>query len=200
MSAVITTVRRLGLPEAEHHVSAGSLYVDLRKVPDYLDAHVPGSICLQYEFGPGMTGRARDCIPLDVHLILLGDDSCDPVEVAAALRGKGFGVTGVLEDGLRAWGNAHGTVASTEIVESDTPPPGQILSVGDPGSPLLDGATFIPLDALWARVEEVADGPVAVIAGKGVRAAMAVGMLERAGRSDITFWRPSASAVEGSVV
>jgi len=192
MSAVITTVRQLDLAEAEHHVAAGSVYVDLRKVPDYLDAHVPGSICLQYEFGPGLPGRARDCIPLDVPLILLGDGSCDPAEVAAALRGKGSGVTGFVEDGLRAWGNAHGTVASTEVVASHAPPPGVVLSVGDPGSVLVEGATFIPLDSLWNRLDDVPEGPVVVTAGKGVRAAMAVGMLERAGRTEITFWRYSA--------
>lgn len=189
MILVTTTVKKLSIEEAELLVPGGAAYVDLRRADDYLDAHVPCSVCLQYEFGPGMPGRARDCIPLDVPLVLLGSQGVDMAEVTASLRGKGFGVPGYVADGLKVWAERSGTAGSTPVVEETTAPDGTILSVGDPGSPLVQGATFIPLERLWYRVDEIPQGRVVIAAGRSVRAAMAVGMLERSGRSEITVWR-----------
>lgn len=182
------------LEEAEHAIGSGAAYVDLRRVRDYLELHIPGSLSLQYEFGPGMQQRARDCIPLAVPFVVLDDGVNDMADVAGALRGKGFAVVGVLEDGLNAWTRAHGAPASSEVIPAQTRPPGTLLSVGDPGSPRLDDALFIPGGKLWERVDEVPrDEAVTVIAGRGVRAALAVGVLERAGFNKVGFWetRPS---------
>jgi rhodanese-related sulfurtransferase len=171
-------------------MAAGAVAVDVRDVDDYFDVHIPGSISLQYEFGPGMTGRARDCIPLGTQLILLDDDRGIIDEVAAGLRGKGYAVEGVVHDALVAWGTGHGAPASVSVVKSVAPPEGFLFSVGDPGSGLYEGASFIPIEDLWGRTEEVpVDQPIVLIAARGVRAAMAVGMLERAGATDITVWR-----------
>lgn len=189
MPATTTSLKKLSLEEAEAEVSAGAVYIDLRKVDAYLDVHIPGSICLQYEFGPGMPGRARDCIPLDVPFVLLGDGHTDLHEAAAAFRGKGFAVVGYLDDGVATWGRTKGTPASTDSRTSKDAPDTTLLSVGDPGSVLPKDAILIPAEELWDRVDEVPDGPVAVIAGRGVRAALAVGLLERAGRDEIVFWR-----------
>ncbi len=190
MFITTTTLKELDLDHADGLVQAGGAYIDLRKVDDYLDVHVPGSICLQYEWGPGLPSRARDCIGLDVGLVLLGDDTCDPVEVAAGLRGKGFTVNGYVAGGVSTWGNRHGSPASTERSEGSKPPEGSLLSVGDPGSPLPAEATFIPLETLGGRVEELPGSErIVIIAARGVRAAMAIGMLERSGRNDLVFWR-----------
>src|SRR5215210_5437677 len=111
MAIVATSARRLSLDEAESLVRGGGVFIDLRRVTDYLDAHIKGSICLEYEFGPGMPSRARDCLPLDKPLVILRNGSTDPVGVAAALRGKGFSVPGYVPDGVTRWGNKHGFVA-----------------------------------------------------------------------------------------
>lgn len=189
MPSVTTSIKELSLQDAEAEVAAGAVYIDLRKVGDYLDVHIPGSVCLQYEYGPGMPGRARDCIPLDVPFVLLDDGTTNMHEAAAAFRGKGFAVPGYLGDGVTAWGRANGTPASTDARTSKDAPDMTLLSVGDPGSVLPKEATLIPIEELWDRVDEIADGPVAVIAGRGVRAAIAVGLLERAGRDEIVVWR-----------
>jgi hydroxyacylglutathione hydrolase len=109
--------------------------------------------------------------------------------VASALRGKGFAVVGVLDGGLQAWAGAHGTPTSTDVIEGDASVTGTILGVSDPGADAPEGATTIPIERLWDRVGEIAhDEPVTVVAGSGVRAALAVGMLERAGVEQISFW------------
>jgi rhodanese-related sulfurtransferase len=189
MIAISLPARELAFPEADREVTSGAVYVDPRTVADYLDVHIPGSICLQYEFGPGMPGRARDCIPLDTPLVVLNDPTCDMQVVAAALRGKGFAVHGYLNDGLRLWAEHNGTPASAETVEGPQRPEGTLLNVGDPGSALTEDALYIPLEELWRRVDEVDGERIVIAAGRGVRAAMAVGMLERAGHTDIVFWK-----------
>ncbi len=188
----VTTLKTLTIDQALDHVDGGAAFIDLRNVDDYLDVHVPESLPLIYEFGPGMAGRARDCLPLDLPLVLLDPGGIDCVNAAASLRGKGFTVVGAVEDGVNAWAGARGAPASTEVVEGDTPPKAKLLHVGDPGAPDVDGSVQVPIEALWARREELAtEGVVAVVSGYGVRAALAVGILERAGVEQVIFWRAS---------
>lgn len=182
------TLRDLDLEEATAHVDNGAAYVDLRHPRAYLDVHIPGSLDLVYETGPGMPSRARDCLPLDLPLILLSGESDDRAALASAsLQGKGFSVVGALRHGVDRWARAHGAPASTEIVdvlESGV----MVLDVGDPGARTPEDATRIPAELLWARATELDEGPVVVVAGFGVRAALAVGILERAGRDVSLMW------------
>ena len=183
-----TPLLELDFDEAQAAVAAGAAYVDLRPTGDYLDVHIPGSLGLMYEFGPGMAARARDCIPLNVRLIVLDDGQSDCVHAAASLRGKGFGVLGVVTDAINKWAET-GSVKSTEVITSLDPPDGAIVDVGDPGAEKYDGALSVPLERLWPRAPELArQSPLAVIAGYGVRAALAVGILERAGAGDVLVW------------
>ena len=66
-----STLRTLELDEALAHADQGALWIDLRTLPAYLEVHVPTSLALGYEFGPGMAGRARDCLPLSAPLVLM---------------------------------------------------------------------------------------------------------------------------------
>jgi rhodanese-related sulfurtransferase len=196
--SVATILKKLTPNEALVFIDDGGSYVDVRKVSDYLDVHIPASLSLQYEFGPGLPGRARDCVPLSVPLVLLDEEGVDMEEVAAALRGKGFMVPGVLEGGLKAWASAHGTPTSCDVIEGDAAPAGTILHVGDPGAQAPEGALSIPIERLWAQVDSLSKNqPAAVVAGHGLRAAIAVGILELAGIDEVSFWwrmRPPAGA------
>ncbi|MDQ3646104.1 MAG: rhodanese-like domain-containing protein [Actinomycetota bacterium] len=193
-----STLKELSFEDAVAHVDDGAAFVDLRQVEEYLDVHVPGSLALLYEWGPGMQSRARDCLPLELPLVLLDLGWGDLDHAASSLRGKGFSVVGVLEDGINRWAAARGAPGSTEVVEgnrsgtkqTDGAPP-LILDVGDPGAGVVQDAVKISIERLWTRVGELDPSRRVVIAsGKGVRAALAVGILERAGFEDITFWKP----------
>jgi hydroxyacylglutathione hydrolase len=183
-----TTLKTLSFDRAVALVEEGAAFVDLRPIAAYLEVHVPGSVALVYEAGPGMAGRARDCIPLSQELILLTDETAHMGNAAAALRGKGFPVLGQVEDAISAWSTARGSPASTEIVEGPQPPEGALLHVGDPGVAPQEGALHIPVERLWERVGEVPEGTVVVLSGYGVRAGLAIGILERAGR-DVRLWQ-----------
>jgi rhodanese-related sulfurtransferase len=184
---VTSTLRRLSLEGAEAAVEDGAAFVDLRPIRDYLDVHIAGSLALLYEFGPGLASRARDCLPLSLPLILLDDGASDLLNAAASLRGKGFTVLGKLEGGVSEWAKAHGTPASTEVVNAPSQD-ATVLDVSDPGAPKAPDAVSISIEHLWVRVNELeGKPPVVICAGRGIRAALAVGMLERAG-IEVLFW------------
>jgi rhodanese-related sulfurtransferase len=188
-----TTLRKLDVDTALATVDDGAAFIDLRPIPDYLDVHIPGSLALLYEFGPGMAGRARDCLPLELALILLEDGATPLPHAAAALRAKGFTVLGAVADGINEWAARRGTPASTEVLQASSPPAGTVLDVGDPGALPPPGVLRIPVEKLWTRVAHLpSEDPVALVGGRGVRAALAVGILERAGRPEIVVWQPDA--------
>jgi rhodanese-related sulfurtransferase len=186
---VTATLRKLSFEEALAQVESGAALVDVRRIGEYLDVHVPGSLALRYESGPGMASRARDCLPISLPLVLCDLGFGDLPHAAASLRGKGFTVIGVVEDAINLWAKAHGAPASTEIAAGDRPPHGKVLDVGDPGASAVDGATRIPIERLWTRAVELEDERrIVIVAGIGVRAGLAVGILERAGDKEIVFW------------
>lgn len=197
---VTTTVKRLTFDEALEAVEMGGAFVDLRPTAAYLDAHVPGALDVVYESGPGMSTRARDCLPLSIPYVLLDLGHGDLALATAALRGKGFAVVGSVQDGLNQWAAKGRRIASTEVVTGETPPPGTVLHVADPGATPPEGALKIPVDDLWPRCDELdKTNPVVVVAGWGVRAGLAIGILERNGFEDVVMWRPGGDRRGGSV-
>jgi rhodanese-related sulfurtransferase len=187
---VTSPLRQLDFDQALGHVDAGAAFVDIRPVQAYLDVHIPGSLELLYEFGPGFAGRARDCLPLGLPLILLDLGSGNMTNAAAALRGKGFSVLGTVADGINQWASCRGAPVSTEVIEGDRASGGIAIDVGDPGAGRCEGSRAIPLERLWAEVTQLKGAErVVVVAGWGVRAALAVGVLERSGVREVAFWR-----------
>jgi rhodanese-related sulfurtransferase len=183
---VTVTVKRLTFEEALDVVELGGALLDLRPVSDYLDAHVPGSINVVYERGPGMSSRARDCLPLDIPYVLLDLGHGDARIAASGLRGRGFNVVGSVDDALNQWAGTGQRLASTEILTG--PPAGVLIDVGDPGAAAPADAIAIPADDLWVRAAELdSSGRVSVVAGYGVRAALCVGILERRGFGDVAL-------------
>ena len=181
------SLQMLDFTEALDAVDRGAAFIDLRRVASYFEVHIPGSIPLLYEFGPGLASRARECLPPSLPLVLLDLGYGNCAHAAAALRGKGFTVVGAIDDGINRWAAARGTPRSTETVPTPT---GMALDVGDPGAQVRDDAVHIPVELLWGRVAELSDHEhVTVTSGYGVRAAVAVGILERAGH-EVAIWSP----------
>src|ERR671918_768490 len=110
------SARILSFEDAAAAVERGAAFVDLRPIESYLEVHIPGSLALLYQFGPGMASRARDCLPLRVPLVLLEDGSSDLMNAAASLRGKGFAVLGRFGGGFPEWAKSGAAAASAEVV------------------------------------------------------------------------------------
>lgn len=171
----------LSMQRLSELLSRGALLVDLRPVDDYLMEHAKGSVSLIFEDGPGFSGRARDLLPLQANLVLIDDGAGSADHAAAMLRAKGFDVAGYSLD-------------SNETTQTPQPAikdfQGVLLDVRDPGAVVPEGATVIPVEWLWARAGDLdSTAEVGVLAGWGVRAATAVGILERLGFEKISFVR-----------
>jgi len=184
-------LRNLTPARARELLAGDALAIDLRPVGEYLAGHIHGSIPLLYEAGPGLGGRARDLLPLEARLVLL-DDGVSPVERAAdSFRGKGFDVVGVLTGGVRAW--ADPLVTTPVIQLADTPDVLALINVSDPGTVLPPGhgvGASIPVERLWDKAGELGrNWDLGILAGYGVRAAAAVGILETLGFTKLTFVR-----------
>jgi rhodanese-related sulfurtransferase len=188
-------LRALDLERIQRVLSKeGGILIDLRPVDDYLARHIPRSIPLLFESGPGLGGRARDLLPLDARLVLLEDDVSDLTESVDSFRGKGFEVAGYLEGGVDGW--PDGDLAATPAIQLDEWKKGPLLNVNDPGTIPPDGALPIPTERLWQRYQEIPAGAIGVLAGWGVRAAAAVGILEFLGLRELTFVRTRPPAAK----
>jgi len=186
-----SVLRNLTPARARELLAGDALAIDLRPVGEYLAGHVHGSIPLLYEAGPGLGGRARDLLPLEARLVLL-DDGVSPVERAAdSFRGKGVDVVGGLTGGARAW--ADPLVTTPVIQLADTPDVLALINVSDPGTVLPPGhgvGASIPVERLWDKAGELGrNWDLGILAGYGVRAAAAVGILEKLGFTRLTFVR-----------
>lgn len=165
------------------------LLIDLRPIDEYLDRHIRGSIPLLYEAGPGLSGRARDLLPLDARLIILEDRQSPLDDAAASFRGKGFDVAGYIKGGISDWPYAEMIQTPTASFE-DWETGHQLLNVADPGTLTGDNGLLIPVERLWLQAPELDHTfHYGVLAGWGVRAAAAIGILEHLGFRDLTFVR-----------
>jgi rhodanese-related sulfurtransferase len=192
--AVLTTLKTMDFGDARRAVEDGAAFVDLRPIDKYLAGHIHGSLPLLYEAGPGMPSRARDCLPLDLPLVLMDTPRVDMSNAAAGLRGKGFSVLGHVENALERWRAERGGLVATDM-PVEAPDVDVALDVGDPGARPPAGATRISVERLWADLDRLEGvGRIVVISGIGVRAALAVGMLERAGVKKVQIWRSDLSS------
>ncbi|HEU5003887.1 MAG TPA: rhodanese-like domain-containing protein [Actinomycetota bacterium] len=186
-----TGLRAISADRVAHLLRTEGIIVDLRPPPAYLSRHIVGSVPLLYEAGPGLGGRARDLLPLDSRVILLEDGSSPLDKAADAFRGKGFEVVGYLAGGVEAWPGAPG--GTPVMALANAPRDLALVHVADPGTVV--EATWqpparIPAEELWTRSGELDPGePLGVLAGWGVWASAAIGILEHLGFSKLTFVR-----------
>lgn len=184
------TLRTLAAARVAELLAGDGLIVDLRPIDTYLTAHVLGSVPLLYEAGPGLGGRARDLLPLEAQIVVL-DDGTSPLDRAAdSFRGKGFEVVGALAGDPGTW--PGGPVATPVVALADAPDTLALIDVADPGTVVpSDGVgARIPTERLWDRAGELGKTQqLGVLAGWGVRAAAAVGILEKLGFTSLTFVR-----------
>lgn len=189
---VTTDLRALTAERCQQLLDAGTLLVDLRPTLEYLEVHVNASIPLLFEAGPGLGGRARDLLPLDARLILLEDPTSPLDKAADAFRGKGFDVIGYFPGGVDAWPDPPG--GTPVVALGQTPLDMVLLDVADPGTvipPTRRAHVRIPVEHLWDEGPLVLDRGVdiGVLGGWGVRAAAAIGILEKLGLTKLSYVR-----------
>jgi hydroxyacylglutathione hydrolase len=164
-------------------IDAGAVLIDVRPVPDFAAAHIPGavSIPLRAQFASWLGWLLDPATPY----VVVREPDQDLDDLAWQAMKIGFGLpAGELAGGLAAW---NGPTTSTPLLEPhQLPLPGhRVLDVRQDSefeSGHLPGADHIELGDLPVRAGDVT-GPVVVMCGHGERAMTAASILERAGRS-----------------
>ncbi len=210
---LIAEVNRSGEPTAVEHpvafaadrfserIAAGALVVDGRPPEDYDAGHIPGSVGITLS-ATGFGTKLAWVVDRGQELLLVAGDQHDALRMSSLLGAVGVhGAHGMLAGGFDAWRAAGLPVERFEVVGvaelallRERRPDLQILDVRDdhewaegriPGSVHVTyhdvGRVAPPLDPVL---------PVAVICSTGRRSALAVGLLRRAGFSEVIHVTP----------
>ena len=187
LDAATGSLARLPVSDVDRLRRDGALIVDVRPVPDYAAAHVPGalSIPLRDQFASWLGWLADPDRP--VVLVAHPDQELADAAWQAAKIGHEQ-LVGVLEGGMTAWAAAGRPVANTELVGPDQLGGRRILDVrqdAEFAAGHVPGAQHVELGSLAAVADQLGDGPTVVMCGHGERAAGAASLLERAGHRDL---------------
>ena len=169
---------------------AGAQVLDTRSADAYCRAHLRGSVDV------GLGGKfATWCgtvLDADRPILIVADPGRE-AEAIMRLGRIGFDqVAGYIDGGFAALADCADVVCSTgRVTAAEFPshlralPGGFLLDVRTPGeyeNGAIEGNTFIPLNQLRDRLDEVPkDQDISIYCGGGYRSAIAVGLLEGAG-------------------
>lgn len=165
----------------------GAVVVDVRAVPDYGSAHVPGSLAntLRPQFASWLGWLVENP---ETPLVFVTDDHTDRRELVRQCLNIGYEhLAG--EISFEAWRRAGGETLCTPLVGVDQLA-GTVLDVrqdAEFASGHVPGAGHVELGALAEHAKGLDDGPVVVMCGHGERAATAASILEARGRDGIAI-------------
>jgi hydroxyacylglutathione hydrolase len=167
-------------------LAEGAQVVDVRPVPDFAAAHVPGSLSIPLR--PVFASWLGWLAPHDRPLIILRQPDQDPAEIAWQAAKIGYtNLAGELAGGLDAWIAEEHPTTSTQLVRPDQVDD-RVLDIRQTpefAAGHLPGARHIELGDLTHRAHEVPREPMVVMCGHGERAMGAASLLERAGHRDL---------------
>lgn len=164
----------------------GALVVDVRPVPDFAAAHIPGAVSIPLR--PVFASWLGWLTPHDQPLIIVRRPDQDPAEVGWQAAKIGYtNIVGELGGGLDAWTAADHPTTSTRLVGPDQvdAPVLDIRQAAEFAVGHLPGARHVELGDLAHRADELPTEPLVVTCGHGERAMGAASLLERAGHRDL---------------
>lgn len=167
----------------------GAELIDVRPVPDFAAAHVPGSISIPLR--PVFATWLGWLVAAERPLVVVRNADQDPGEVLWQARKVGYDrIAGELEGGLAAWREAGGPTASIPLVEPEQVTTGRgVLDVrqdGEYAAGHLPGARHVELGALAEGREQAPTHATVVMCGHFERAMGAASLLAREGRKDVS--------------
>jgi hydroxyacylglutathione hydrolase len=162
--------------------------VDVRPVPDFAEAHVPGSVSIPLR--PVFATWLGWLVDAGKPIVVVRNADQDPAEIHWQARKIGYDqIVGELAGGFAAWAAAGEPVASIPVAGVEALEGARVLDIrqhNEYGAAHVPGADHVELGALVDRVREVPDEPLVLMCGHGERAMSAASLLARAGRRDIT--------------
>jgi glyoxylase-like metal-dependent hydrolase (beta-lactamase superfamily II) len=181
----------LSVPALQRLRSDGAVVVDVRPVPRYASAHIPGavSIPLRSQFATWLGWLTS----LDDSLIVVRDADQDAEEIVWQAVKIGYeGIVGELAAGMDAWIAAGEPIARSELVTPDQLGDRRLLDIRqlpEFAGGHVPAARHVELGSLAQAAGRLPDEPVVVMCGHGERAAGAASLLERAGHHNVAVFR-----------
>lgn len=171
----------------------GAVVLDTRQPEAFGGAHIPGA--LNAGLGNSFPTWAGTVLPAGARVLLVLDRPDQLEEATWHLLRIGYEPPiGWLAGGMFGWRTAAKPLARlpqisvrelAAAVEAGTV---AVLDVRQPSEWAeghIDGATFVSGAELGDRLDEVPDGPVAVVCGSGYRSAVTASQLQAAGRDEV---------------
>ncbi len=175
--------------EVDRLLGSGAEVVDVRPVPDFAAAHIPGSVSIPLRpvFATWLGWLLSD----DTPLIMVRNEGQDPAEILWQARKVGYdNIIGELDGGLASWvRDQRGARATPLTAPNAVTDPARVLDVRQDSEFAvghLPSARHIELGALAADTGDVPDGPLVLMCGHAERAMGAASMLERAGHTQVS--------------
>lgn len=167
--------------------AAGAGVVDVRPVPDFATAHVPGSVSIPLR--PVFATWIGWLVPFGTPLVIVRNPDQDPAEIVWQARKIGYDhLVGELEGGLDSWVGSGRPAASIPLVGAADLGRANVLDIRQRSeftAGHIPGAHHLELGDVADHVEEAPTGRTVVMCGHGERAMGAASLLARAGRRDL---------------
>lgn len=168
----------------------GALVLDLRSSVDFSSAHADGA--LNFPHGSKVGYWAGFVLTPDTPLLLMADEPAQAQDAYVQLLRVGLDdVAGAIAGGFGAWSRAGLPTAALSQMSAaelraalDARQPWHVVDVRTPrewSAGHVEGSVNIPLGNLQSRLNDVPEGPVAVICEGGYRSALASSLLAHEG-------------------
>jgi len=167
--------------------TGGAQLVDVRPVPDFAEAHVPGSVSIPLR--PVFATWLGWLVEADRPIVIVRNTDQDPAEILWQARKVGYDqFAGELDGGLASWTEAAMPTRSIRLVSAEGLEDAAVLDVrqdSEFAEGHVPGAAHVELGDLATGAAAVPSRPTVVMCGHGERAMGAASLLARAGHREV---------------
>lgn len=175
----------ISVADAQHHLDAGALLVDVRPITSFADRHAPGAISIEHR--PVFGSWLGWLVPRERPVVFMTDELTDRHDlVQQALTIGHEAILGEIEGGIDAWVESGLPVRSIPLVDalSVAPVVIDVRQSAEWRTGHLPGAMHVELGSIRERPLPV--GSATVMCGHGERAMTGASLLEAAGAHDLS--------------
>jgi len=181
------SLRPLSADDVARLATEGAQLVDVRPVPDFAQAHVPGSVSIPLR--PVFATWLGWLVETDRPIVIVRSTDQDPAEILWQARKVGYDqIVGELAGGLASWIDAAMPTRSIRLVSAESLDDTAVLDIrqdSEFAAGHVPGAAHLELGDLATGTAAVPSRPTVVMCGHGERAMGAASLLARAGHREV---------------
>jgi rhodanese-related sulfurtransferase/glyoxylase-like metal-dependent hydrolase (beta-lactamase superfamily II) len=181
------TLGSLSAEDVARLATEGAQLVDVRPVPDFGKAHVPGSVSIPLR--PVFATWLGWLVEADQPIVIVRNTDQEPAEILWQARKVGYDqIVGELDGGLASWTEAGMPTRSIPLVSAEGVEEAAVLDIrqdSEFADGHIPGAAHLELGDLATGSAAVPSRPTVVMCGHGERAMGAASLLARAGYREV---------------